>query len=77
MGVESKFYILSDSSGYHPDAVSVCQLVRALRAAGFVCDPMSPTFAESAHRTGNLSSPATYEGFFGRGLAVRGNIPAR
>lgn len=63
MGVESEFYILPDNSGYRPDPGKACQLIRALRAAGFLCDPESPTFAASAHRLGALSSQAGYEGF--------------
>ncbi len=63
MGVESKFYILPDTSGYRPDPARVCQLVKVLRAAGFLCDPRSPTFMASAHMAGPLSSQADYEGF--------------
>lgn len=63
MGVESSFYILPEESGYRPDPGLVCQLVRALRAASFLCDPSSPTFGASAHRAGVLSGQADYEGF--------------
>jgi len=63
MGVESNFYILPETSGYRPEPARVCQLVKDLRGAGFLCDPKSPTFTVSAHRAGSLSSEADYEGF--------------
>src|SRR6266550_752378 len=63
MGVESKFYVLPDASGYCPDPCKVSELIKALRAAGFVCDPNSPTFVASAHQTGSSKSPADCEGF--------------
>lgn len=64
MGVESKFYILPETSGYRPEPTQVCQLVKTLQGAGFLCDPMSPTYSASAHRTSSLSSEAGYEGLF-------------
>jgi len=63
MGVESKFYVLPDTSGYRPDPRNVSELVKALRAAGFICDPNSPAFVASAHQAGSLNSPADWEGF--------------
>ena len=63
MGVEPKFFILPDTSRYRPEPAKVCQLVRILRAAGYLCDPKSPSFAASAHRVGSLGSHANYEGF--------------
>jgi hypothetical protein len=63
MGVESRFYVLPDESSYRPEPAKVCQLVKAFRTAGFLCDPSSPTFAASAHRAGQLSGQADYEGF--------------
>jgi len=64
MGVESKFYILSETSGYRPEPAGVYQLVGALRTAGFLCDPKSQTFQASVHRTGPLSSDSDDEGFW-------------
>ena len=66
MGVESKFYILPDTSGYRPDAVNVSALIKALQIAGFLCDPKSPRFVASAHQNDSLSSQADYEGFHWR-----------
>jgi hypothetical protein len=66
MGVESKFYILPDTSGYRPDAGKVSELVKALRAAGFLCDPKSPRLVTSAPQNDSLSSQADYEGFHWR-----------
>jgi hypothetical protein len=63
MGVESNFYIMPEDSGYRPEPARVSELVRALRAAGFLCDPQSPSFARPAHRAGALSDQADYEGF--------------
>jgi hypothetical protein len=63
MGVESNFYIMPEDSGYRPEPAQVCELIRALRAAGFLCDPKSPSFAEPAHRTGALCDQVDYEGF--------------
>jgi hypothetical protein len=63
MGVESMFYILPDDSGYRPEPTRVCQLVRALQTAGFLCDPKSPSFVAPAHAEGPLGDQADYEGF--------------
>lgn len=63
MGVESKFYILPENSGYRAEPGKILQLIEALRAGGFLCDPKSPTFMASVHQAGSLSS-ADYEGFF-------------
>ena len=51
------------TSGYRPEPARVCQLFKILRAAGFLCDPQSPTFAASAHQAGSFGSQANYEGF--------------
>jgi hypothetical protein len=64
MGIESKFYVLPDASGYRPDAGKVAELINALRAARFLCDPKSPGFAETAHQAEPASSGADYDGFY-------------
>jgi hypothetical protein len=61
MGVESKFYILPETSHYRPEPSKVRQLIQALRTSGFLCDPKSPTFTESAHR--GYSANSDFEGF--------------
>src|SRR5262245_53570474 len=70
MGVESNFFILPDTSGYRPEPDRICELVRVLRAEGFLCDPKSPTFSVAAHPARELSSQPGYEGFYWR--LVRG-----
>jgi hypothetical protein len=61
MGVESKFYILPETSHYRPEPSQVRQLIHALRSSGFLCDPKSPTFTESTHREHPAHSD--FEGF--------------
>jgi hypothetical protein len=63
MGVESNFYIMPDDSGYRPEPAKLCELVKAMRAAGFLCDPGSPGFVASVHRSIPVSNEADYEGF--------------
>lgn len=66
MGVESKFYILPDTSSYRPDATKVSELIKNLRRDGFVCDPKSPSFARSTHQNGLRNQPEDFEGFYWR-----------
>jgi len=64
MGVESDFYILPDSSGFRPTAAKVCELATQLRAAGYICDPQSPSYEPSAHGCPpRLKGLPNYEGF--------------
>lgn len=63
MGVESKFYVLPDNSGYLPEPGVVSDLIKALRSAGFLCDPKSPTFEPSVHQLGSPNSKVENEGF--------------
>ena len=63
MGVESKFFVIPNDSGYRPPSRKVCELIQALRVAGILCDPKSSRFAAEVHQLGSLSSLAEYEGF--------------
>ena len=62
MGVESKFYILPETSHYRPDPTKVRQSIQAFRTSGFLCDPKSPAFTESTHRAYQATSD--FEGFY-------------
>lgn len=63
MGVASKFYVLPDNSGYLPEPDVVSDLIKALRVAGFLCDPKSSSFEPSVHRLGAANYQAEHEGF--------------
>src|SRR5690349_19731623 len=63
MGVESKFYVLPDTSGFRPGAAKVIQLVRELRTTGSLCDPKSPKFLASCHPIGRAPLTGDNEGF--------------
>ncbi len=63
MGVESKFYILANDSGFLPEPGKVCDLIKALRTEGFLCDPGSPSFEPLVHQLGSPNSKIESEGF--------------
>jgi hypothetical protein len=63
MGVESKFYVLPDDSGYLPEPAAILGLIKSLQASGFLCDSKSPTFEPSVHQLGSPNSKVENEGF--------------
>jgi hypothetical protein len=73
MGVESRFYVLPNASGFRPSAAQVCELITRFRAASFLCDPHSPTFEPSVHKCPPaLKDLVGYEGFDWRIRGERG-----
>jgi hypothetical protein len=63
MGVESKFYVLSDDSGYLPEPAAILGLIKSLQTSGFLCDSKSPSFEPSVHQLGSPNSKIENEGF--------------